>query len=135
LENQIDVKLVSLSKMGTSFGASDAAPATSSDRAPLLAGDDAASSGANRADGFRALSTEIRGLLTRLAAANDGMAEYAANQSQSAAVHHTLQRHRDILQDYRQEFNKTRANIEGLIEREDLMNSVHKEINDFGRGT
>jgi len=100
LENQIDVKLVSLSKLGTSFNASDASPASSSDRAPLLSASEDASP-ASKQDAFRSLAAEIRGLLSRLTVVNDGMAEYASQQPQSAAVHHTLQRHRDILQDYR----------------------------------
>ena len=65
---------------------------------------------------------------------NDGMTEYAASGqsvSGSAAVHHTLQRHRDILQDYRQEYSKTRANIQAVIEREDLLSSVHRDIDDY----
>merc|ERR1711976_220080 len=52
-------------------------------------------------------------------------------QSQSAAIHHTLQRHRDILQDYRQEFTKTKSNIEAMMEREDLLTSVHRDIDDY----
>ena len=62
------------------------------------------------------------------------MTEYAASGqsvSGSAAVHHTLQRHRDILQDYRQEYSKTRANIQAVIEREDLLSSVHRDIDDY----
>ena len=62
------------------------------------------------------------------------MTEYAASGQSvagSAAVHHTLQRHRDILQDYRQEYNKTRANIQAVIEREDLLSSVHRDIDDY----
>jgi Golgi SNAP receptor complex protein 1 len=63
------------------------------------------------------------------------MTEYAAGGGQAAnsgaAVHHTLQRHRDILQDYRQEYNKTKANIRAVIEREDLLSSVHRDIDDY----
>lgn len=98
------------------------------------------------------MSADIAGLLARLSAVNEGMAEFASKQSQSAAIHHTLQRHRDILQDYklvllflndrqlywkfffRQEYTKTKSNIESLIEREDLLSSVHKEINEYGKG-
>ena len=32
---------------------------------------------------------------------------------------------------YRQEYNKTRANIQAVIEREDLLSSVHKDIDDY----
>ena len=44
IENQIDVKLVQLSKLGTGIGSSPSAtkasPASTSDKAPLLNGDD-----------------------------------------------------------------------------------------------
>ena len=59
------------------------------------------------------------------------MVEYTQNislNSPSAALLHTLQRHRDILQDYSHEFQKTRANITALREREDLLGSVRREI-------
>lgn len=59
------------------------------------------------------------------------MVEYTQNislSSPSAALLHTLQRHRDILQDYTHEFQKTRANITALREREDLLGSVRREI-------
>ena len=59
------------------------------------------------------------------------MGEFAATAGQSAAIHHTLQRHTEILQDYRQEFNKTAANIAAIVEREDLLSSVHNDINDY----
>ena len=50
---------------------------------------------------------------------------------QSAAIHHTLQRHTEILQDYRQELNKTASNIAAIVEREDLLSSVQSDISDF----
>ena len=50
---------------------------------------------------FDSVGGEIETLLARLAAVNEGMTEFASRQPPSAAVHHTLQRHRDILQDYR----------------------------------
>ena len=81
-----------------------------------------------------------------------------AGNGQSAAIHHTLQRHTEILQDYRQvfsmtaynmiimtmtmimmiiaimnrqEFNKTASNIAAIAEREDLLSSVQSDISDF----
>ncbi len=107
LENQIDAKLVSYSKLGTNFGSGggsslSAAPASSSDKAPLLSSESSTASSSPK-EVFSVMSNEIGGLLARLAAVNEGMADYASRQPQSAAIHHTLQRHRDILQDYRQE--------------------------------
>lgn len=118
MENQIDLKLVSFSKLGSSSAASG-------DKAPLLN---------STSDSFHSLSSELEALLARLSTVNESMADFASRQSQSAAIHHTLQRHRDILLDYKQEFTKTRANIEAVIEREDLLSSVHRDIDEFRVG-
>jgi len=59
-----------------------------------------------------------------------GFAE-GVGAGQSAAIHHTLQRHTEILQDYRQEFKKTASNIAAIVEREDLLTSVQADISDF----
>ena len=62
---------------------------------------------------------------------NDRMSDYTQNismSSPSAALLHTLQRHRDILQDYSHEFHKTKANISAIREREDLLGSVRRDI-------
>ena len=59
------------------------------------------------------------------------MADYRQNlggNAQSSALLHTLQRHRDILQDYSHEFLKTKANITSYREREDLLGSVRRDI-------
>lgn len=47
---------------------------------------------------------------------------------QSAALLHTLQRHRDILQDYAHEYQKTKANIVQHREREELFGSIRKDV-------
>lgn len=39
-----------------------------------------------------------------------------------------VQRHKEILQDYLQEFNKTQANYKARKEREDLLRSVRNDI-------
>ena len=50
--------------------------------------------------------------------------EGAAGSGGGAAVHHTLQRHTEILADYRGEFSKTSSNIAAMMEREELLGSV-----------
>ena len=128
LENQIDGKLVQLSKLGTSLSCSSSGFRVS-DRAPLLGEDDDEKS----ANKFKALCEDIGGLLTRLSNINDALQDWAATSSTtpSAAVGHTLQRHKDILQDYQREFSKTRSNVMAAIERHDLLDSVHKDIDDY----
>lgn len=45
-----------------------------------------------------------------------------------APMLHTMQRHREILKDYKLEFNKTQNNFTARRDREDLLGSVRKEI-------
>ncbi|XP_046548919.1 Golgi SNAP receptor complex member 1-like isoform X1 [Haliotis rubra] len=132
LENEIDLKLVSFSKLGTSYSSQrdyESPPASDekSDTAPLL----------NKTSSehmFDTMAMEIKQLLAKLSGVNERMVEYTQNismSSPSAALLHTLQRHRDILQDYTHEFQKTEANITSLREREDLLGSVHRDINAY----
>ena len=115
LENDIDMKLVSFSKLGTNY--TSRSNNTDSDKQPLLGGAES---------DMESLEGDLQALLDSLAAVNDEMAGYAAGagDARSAAIHHTLQRHSEILQDYRQEFNKTSSNIASMLEREELMSSV-----------
>jgi len=147
LENQIDAKLVQLSKLGTSLNCSPSSSLTSgfgvSDKTPLMAaadGEEGGDDGSHRR--FKALCDDISSALGRLAAINEGLTEWATQSAggdggsaPSAAIHHTLQRHKDILQDYQQEFNKTKSNVMAAIERHDLLDSVHKDISDFRMAT
>ncbi|XP_077291341.1 golgi SNAP receptor complex member Gos28 [Arctopsyche grandis] len=104
LENDIDVKLVAFSKLGAGGGGSS----LQADTVPLLSADDM----------FETMAMEIQQLINRLAAVNDKMAEQT---SSGAAMLHTRQRHREILQDYQQEFRKTQGNWISRREREDLL--------------
>lgn len=40
----------------------------------------------------------------------------------------------NIFQDYRQEFNRTKANLVSTMERRDLLQSVRRDITDFREG-
>ncbi|XP_067362553.1 Golgi SNAP receptor complex member 1 isoform X2 [Channa argus] len=87
---------------------------------------------------FDTMSVEIEQLLTKLIAVNDKMAEFTntpGTASLNAALMHTLQRHRDILQDYTHEFNKTKGNFLAIREREDLLGSVRKDIETYKSGS
>ncbi|ESO96294.1 hypothetical protein LOTGIDRAFT_207933 [Lottia gigantea] len=124
LENEIDLKLVSFSKLGTSISSQRD---YESDTSPLI----------NKSSSEHMIETmamEIQQLLSKLNEINDRMVEYTQNislNSNSAALMHTLQRHRDILQDYSHEFQKTQSNITAIREREDLLGSVHRDINAY----
>ncbi|KAL3856501.1 hypothetical protein ACJMK2_011252 [Sinanodonta woodiana] len=123
LENEVDLKLVSFSKLGTNYSSQH----DFSDTSPLLN-----KSGSEHM--FETMAMEIEQLLSKLTEINDRMAEYTQNismTSPSAALLHTLQRHRDILQDYMQEFHKTKANITAIRERDDLLGSVQRDISAY----
>uniref|UniRef100_A0A672SRT1 Golgi SNAP receptor complex member 1 n=1 Tax=Sinocyclocheilus grahami TaxID=75366 RepID=A0A672SRT1_SINGR len=79
----------------------------------------------------RTCFVSLRSCVLKLTGVNDKMAEYTSTPgvtSLNAALMHTLQRHRDILQDYTHEFHKTKSNFMAIREREDLLGSVRKDI-------
>ncbi|XP_034759211.2 Golgi SNAP receptor complex member 1 isoform X2 [Acipenser ruthenus] len=130
LENELDLKLVSFSKLCTSYSSSREGGRDSSDTTPLF------NSSQDRM--FETMAVEIEQLLAKLTGVNDKMAEYtntAGVTSLNAALMHTLQRHRDILQDYTHEFHKTKGNFLAIREREDLMGSVRKDIESYKSGS
>ncbi|XP_033027720.1 Golgi SNAP receptor complex member 1 isoform X3 [Lacerta agilis] len=134
LENELDLKLVSFSKLCTSYSHSSSRDGRrdrySSDTTPLL-------NGSSQDRMFETMAVEIEQLLGKLTGINDKMAEYtnsAGVPSLNAALMHTLQRHRDILQDYTHEFHKTKTNFLAVRERENLMGSVRKDIESYKSG-
>nr|CAD7404713.1 unnamed protein product [Timema cristinae] len=63
---------------------------------------------------------------------NEQMGEISSSQTNtSSGVIHTMQRHREILQDYKQEFHKTRSNYQARREKEELLKSVRKDIDSY----
>ncbi|XP_046634165.1 Golgi SNAP receptor complex member 1-like [Daphnia pulicaria] len=126
LENEIDAKLVSFSKLG--LGSTPFNNSKSNGESAHLLGENFA---------FESVSSEIQQLLSKLTDVNSQMTEVSASQAPSAALQHTLQRHRDILQDYTTEFQKTSSHLQSKKEREDLLGSVRRDIdaykNDSGR--
>ncbi|XP_030392089.1 Golgi SNAP receptor complex member 1 isoform X1 [Gopherus evgoodei] len=135
LENELDLKLVSFSKLCTSYSHSSTREGRrdrySSDTTPLL-------NGSSQDRMFETMAVEIEQLLGRLTGINDKMVEYtnsAGVPSLNAALMHTLQRHRDILQDYTHEFHKTKTNFLAVRERENLLGSVRKDIESYKSGS
>jgi len=130
LENDIDAKLVALSKVGTH---ASRRPYRPSDKEPLLDSSE---------EIIETRTREMEDLLGRLTTVNDSMARFmdnhafengAATKNAGASMLHILQRHRDILQDYSHEFQKTKANIMALREREELLGSVKKDIDAYNK--
>nr|CAD7573727.1 unnamed protein product [Timema californicum] len=68
-------------------------------------------------------------IIFQLSQLNEQMGEISSSQTNtSSGVLHTMQRHREILQDYKQEFHKTRSNYQARREKEELLKSVRKDI-------
>ncbi|XP_017763496.1 PREDICTED: Golgi SNAP receptor complex member 1 isoform X2 [Eufriesea mexicana] len=115
LENDIDAKLVAFSKLGVNSGSK----LVNSDEVPLL----------DEEHVFENMASEIEALLTKLFSINERMGKLQPN---GAAMLHTMQRHKEILKDYKLEFSKIRNNFATRRDREDLLGSVRKEIDVSG---
>merc|ERR1712150_211795 len=76
---------------------------------------------------FDQLIEELDGLLSRLTSINSSLNDWADKTTPSAATSHTLQRHREILKDYRQEYLQTKNNISTLIKRHELFDSKSRK--------
>ncbi|XP_075887949.1 Golgi SNAP receptor complex member 1-like isoform X2 [Nelusetta ayraudi] len=131
LENELDLKLVSFSKLCTSYS-------SSSKQGQWTRDSRTDSVDTSHDTMLAAMTAELEQLLASLIAVNDKMAESMNMQgppSHNAGMMHTLQRHRDILQDYTHEYQKTKNNFFTLREREDLLGSVHREIESYKSGS
>ncbi len=106
-ENEIDTKLVSFSKLCSNYVAHD---------------QNEISSTTSTSSTFETMSMEIEKLLERLSDINNRMSDVVPSLlGPNSAATHTLQRHHEILQDYRREFERTKANIRTYQSREDLL--------------
>ena len=106
-ENEIDTKLMSFSKLCSNYVAHDQTNASTT---------------SSSSSSFETVSMEIEQLLERLSDVNKRMSDVVPSLlGTSSAASHTLQRHHEILQDYRREFERTKANIRNFQNREDLL--------------
>jgi Golgi SNAP receptor complex protein 1 len=120
LENDVDTKLISFSKLSSNYVARD--------QTSHHYGID--SSSTPTSSSFDAMSIEIEKLLERLSDINKRMAEaIPALPGSNTAATHTLQRHHEISQDYRREFERTKANIQNFKTREDLLINHNSDVN------
>ncbi|CAG0925359.1 unnamed protein product, partial [Notodromas monacha] len=111
LENELDLKLVAFSKLGAGLGTTIIDE--TSDTSPLISKDNK----------FDTLTSEIEQILAKLTAINDQMSSLPLTTTASI---HTVQRHRDILQDYVQEFHRTKNNIQACRNREELLGGANQ---------
>ena len=99
LENEIDSKLVQLSRLDATGGTSQ-------------------------------LQQEIEAALQQLTDVNDRLSHDASSSGpgSTATTMHMLQRHREILHDFQQDFAKSKASLRAAAERSELLSSVREEI-------
>jgi len=119
-ENELDSKLLTFSKLVSRDITRD--DESESDTSPLI--------GASR-DTFERTNSEIDSLLSSLTDINNQMSQYCQQMQNASAAMYTLQRHREILHDYTNEYNKTRNNIEAQLNREQLLGPVKKDTGGF----
>lgn len=121
LENEIDAKLMSFSKLSSNYLSRDQ---TTSHHLGLD------SPSVPTSSSFDAMSIEIEKLLECLSDVNKRMAEVIpALPGSNPAATHTLQRHREISQDYRREFDRTKANIRNFKTREEFLTNNNNNNN------
>ncbi|CAF3351047.1 unnamed protein product [Rotaria socialis] len=126
LENEVDTKLMSFSKLCSNYVARDHTTNHHGIDSPTT----------STPTSFETMSIEIEKLLERLSDINKCMNEAIPTLlGPNTAATHTLQRHHEICQDYRREFERTKANIRNFQTREDLLmnnNNNNSDINSTG---
>lgn len=116
LENDIDAKLLSFSKMTARDFAANSASAVNHQGT----GDSGKSGASLTKEYFERMSKDIETLLNRLTEINNKMSQSSQHQ-QNASSLYTIQRHREILNDYANEFRKTKSKIETQLDRDILL--------------
>lgn len=118
VENELDVKLGNLTKMSGNLSNLDSHTQKGSpdleEGSPLMSGLDHVT---------HTLSLEIGELLTKLEATNNLM-QLTVNRGASVTVAHTVQRHREILREYQEDFAKSKAIIDAAVERLELFSGT-----------
>eukprot|EP00898_Chlorokybus_atmophyticus_P006714 jgi/Chlat1/7043/Chrsp56S06673 len=115
LEGELDVKLVSFSKLSSGYAGSLTMEGGSGDTPELLSATKAA---------------EIESLLRRLGDVNAAMAACIGAGS-SEVLTHTLARHRDILHEFTQEFRRTRSSVNASRDHAELLMGFDRDSSNF----
>eukprot|EP00762_Andalucia_godoyi_P008479 ANDGO_05746.mRNA.1 Golgi SNAP receptor complex member 1-2 len=159
LERDIDSKLVAYSKLGSSSRAfpldeESGSHGSSADTEPLLD---------EQTRKTKSIESELEDLLDRLSTVNSSMQSLVSASSNSSSSQssgssssssqsigpqspglpvasssvygHTLQRHREILHEYTQEFRKYRATITASREHAKLLSSVRRDMSNQKAGS
>jgi len=120
LENEIDAKLMHFSKLCSNYVARHDHHHSNNNQIDLTTTTPNSLSSSDRL--YETMSIEIEKLVEKLSDINKRMSDAVPSLlGPNSAATHTLQRHHEILQDYRREFERTKANIRNFKNREDLL--------------
>ncbi|KAG8811953.1 hypothetical protein FRC17_002266 [Serendipita sp. 399] len=116
LESVLETKMAAYSRLGTNLGTHD--------ESELEAGVQ---------DRWSNLEAEIEGLFEKLTETVEEMAALLNNPGAPPTQNmlHTIQRHRDVLQDYKTEYRRTKTNLGHALDRANLLNNVRSDIRSY----
>ncbi|KAI5449396.1 protein transport protein gos1 [Naganishia albida] len=131
LESRIEAKLTAYSGVASQIAANNGG--SSRDGASSPRNRDIMSLEEEGIGGYKLMEEEIEELLDKLSSTLDSLTALlnSPDVPPSTSMLHAASRHRDIYDDYRREFVRTRANIEQTLQRHDLLGSIRKDINAY----
>ena len=115
LENEVEQSLTAYAK---------ASAALTGGAAGLNAGPTETARWTRELEAAERLGGEIHTLLIRLEEADQALSTYAHGASSSPALLHTLQRHQEVLAEYRVEFRRLRVSVRQLREYAELLSGA-----------
>ncbi|CAM6063892.1 unnamed protein product [Sphagnum tenellum] len=80
---------------------------------------------------WKSMEMEIESLLEKLVDINDAMSQCVAAAVSTTSVTQKLARHRDILHEFSQEFQRTRNNMSSTRKHAELLTSVRNDISEY----
>ncbi|CED82245.1 28 kda golgi snare protein [Phaffia rhodozyma] len=83
--------------------------------------------------GWRLAEEEVEELVGKLSETLDQLSEWLNDPAvtPSTSQLHAVQRHREVLADYRRDFTQTKNNIQHTLNSQNLLGSVRKDINAY----
>jgi len=83
------------------------------------------------------LEAEVEDLLEKLKETNEEMSALLndTDNAPSPSMLHTVQRHRDVLKDYTQDFARTKTNVQTALDRANLLTNVRNDIDAYHRSS
>lgn len=115
LESLFDVKLTSYSRLA----------------ATVTSGADVEAGGSG--ERWKDLELEVGDLLEKLGETNDKLSElmHDSDNPLSASMLRTIQRHREIYNDYVREFRRTKTNVQHALDQANLLSGVRNDIDAY----